>query len=242
VDRSDLRDAIDRALALWSGDWFAERRLRVRTLRAAQTAPVDIWRLSARGVALCSSERARARLLDWALDRPADPAAPTPAHRDILTGVETAMFDDLVERMAPSAAAASTGPSIQPAPAPGGGAEIIIEDDQAGELVLVWLPVALLAPRLMAVLPPPRPGVALTALTQALSNTPVAVEATLGYAELSFTDLKGLAPGDVLVLETRLDAPGQIGLVGQAETFARADLTDLDGQAAVRLRAQLELT
>ena len=74
-------------------------------------------------------------------------------------------------------------------------------------------------------------------LAGALGNVPMTIEATLGAADLLLSDLRGLAPGDVLVLRTPLDAAAKVSLPGEDHGFAHAKLTDIDGRMALTFQA-----
>lgn len=70
---------------------------------------------------------------------------------------------------------------------------------------------------------------------QALAATPVVLEAVLGKATLAMGELKGLAPGDVLVLDRAVDGPIDLRIMETGQIVVAGRLQRNDGRVAVHI-------
>ena len=237
-DRDFLRDALQRAIAAWRGEWLAAG--------AGPIALVPEPAPSAERWLAAEAAGASALLLGcpagWidaagalATGQAVDPAPPAPLAARVasamLEGLATQVLRTLSGEAAPTLARDAEAP---PAGwlAPGSGAAIFRCALAPSADVVVAL-----SPRLVAAsLPKPhaRARPAPVAMTRALEGCPLAVQAVLGEVELELGELARLAPGDVIMLERALDEPLALR-VEHGEDVARAHLGTLHGQKAVQV-------
>ncbi len=236
---------IDAAVSAWSAQWFARRTLSaVSFTPTGGEAPAEPagWRVWRAAIAIGCSDRAAARLLDWALDANLGDQGPTRRDRQLIDAFERKLIEDLATKVE---AALSVGGATLPAPAmveaplgPHGGLVVGIGDGCGATLLSLAIPLAAALPACRAALG--RPSQArerLDSLRQALGEEQVVIEAILGQAEIRLADLRTLAPGDVLVLGTPLSGTAELSLVGGQEAFARAGVSEISGRMALTLQA-----
>jgi hypothetical protein len=72
----------------------------------------------------------------------------------------------------------------------------------------------------------------------ALGPTIVTLEANVGRAQLSLADLRGLAAGDIIVLDNDLEAGIELSLPSVDAAIARASLGETDGRVALTLQVR----
>ena len=233
--RPAVRARIEEAVAAWSADWFAGRAIGVSQVRTvARFKDGDGRRIQGGATAVSYSDRASKRLLDWALDVRLDQAVLTPLDQKVLDGFERRLVEALLVKLDSALAAKpATGATFGPL----GGLEVALSDAQSGDLLSLAVPLEAVLSLARASLPAPGPRGPLDDLGGALGDTDVVIDITLGQSDLRLADLRTLAAGDVLILDTPLDGAGHVTLAGTGEVFARAALTDLDGLMAVTFQA-----
>lgn len=207
------RAAIEAAATQWAARWMTGRGVKVAGWRLDDRGPsAQADRVVRPGVSVEMRSGARARLLTWALALDdADPAA-SPNDQRVLT----AFADRMVADLATALAALSARP---PAPEPTEEGAVLIADlasDNGAPLARLVLARSWAVNLAKALAPPPaRPSaLSLTPRLRAAAKADCAIEAVLGRVRLGLGDLKALAPGDVLVLDTPLD--GRVQLRAQA--------------------------
>jgi flagellar motor switch/type III secretory pathway protein FliN len=235
VTRPQVRALLEEAVAAWSTAWFTSRQLTITGARAVSGAlPTRPDRpVFGTTTGIGYSARAVARLLDWALDTRLDEVTITPADQQVLDGFERRMMEDLASRLEAAIGAAKADKDA--AAASLGGLEATIGDGAAGDLVTFTLPLHVLLPAIRGSFRAPSRRASLQAIGGALAASPLVVDAVLGHADIRVSDLHGLAPGDVLVLQTPLDAGVELSLSGSPTSFGRGVLTEIDGCRAVAL-------
>lgn len=235
VARPQVRALLEEAVAAWSAAWFTSRCLvvtGVKSLAVAVHARPD-RPIFGTATAIGYSARAIARLLDWSLDTRLDELTILEADQQVIDRFERRMMEDLAVRLEDAIGAPEAG-KAEPA-ASLGGLEATIGDEASGDLLTFTLPFQALLPAVRRSLPPPSQRQGLDTLDKAIAPSPLSVDATLGHADIHLSDLHGLAPGDVLVLQTRLDAGIGLSLAGASASFGRGVLTDIDGHRAVTI-------
>lgn len=238
--KAAVRAKADQAVVAWSGDWFARARLTVTRwdlVRGDPWAGIDGVRVDGRHLGLAYGARAFKRLIERALDAGGADLIATDLDGRLTEAFARPMFEDLLARLemalelsGPETAGAGRG-------ARDGGVKIGVSD--SGD-VLLWLvaPFDVLMGLCRGALAPPRPGRApLTSRRAALGDQPIALEAVLGQVALSLAELRGLAVGDVLVLDRGLSEPATIARRPAGLPLLHADLTDRDGRSALCLRS-----
>ena len=235
VARPQVRHLLEDAVSAWSKAWFTSRHLAITAVRPIPgvVQPRADRPVFGATTAIGYSARAIARLLDWALDTRLDEVAVLAADQEVLDGFERAMMEDLAARI--EAAIEAPNADAVTLATPAGGLETTIGDEAAGDLITFTLSLAALLPAIRGSLPPPARRFPLAAMGDAIEASSLSVEALLGHADIRLSDLDGLAPGDVLVLQTRLDAGVGLSLTGSSSTLGRGSLTDIDGHRAVAL-------
>jgi len=213
ADRMDVRSALSDEVTNWASAWFASPCL----------GAVDFGRSQVVGdgpVVLAIDAADQLQLAALAADVTDPIEALSGADRTLLRGLGDEMFADLRRRLqallAPTAENGFGGADVEMRLGPKG----LRPSLRIGlaETTLVGL-----AKRLME---PPAPASGpLETMTSALTETRLTVDATLGKVDLTLGDLRGLATGDVLVLDTPLDGKIGLSLSGSETQFATALLS-----------------
>jgi len=179
-----------------------------------------------------------ARLRSRALDlSPPPPRAETDRDAALLRGFDRRMLEDLAARVEAALAVGAPEDGAAAGASPPGAdclCAMVAEADGAEALRLAIPKAPVIAFRKAAVAAPPRRSPP-APRRKALAAAPIRVEARLGSARLSLEELRSLAPGDVLLLERRLDEPAELFAAGDARAFAAGRL-----DAAERLTLIIE--
>ena len=241
--REAVRAPLDAAVRRWSARWFAGRSVGVPRLAAvaASERPRGDWRVFRRAVAIDCSRQVRTRIADWALDCSLDRLSLAEADRKLVDAFEREVLRDLSLTVEDTLGLPGDWRPVPDSPVEPlgrlGGATAGLADDRGAPLLTLALPQTCLLPLCRETLGPPRPAEEpLDSRLRALASTPVALEAVLGRAEVALADLKALAPGDVLVLDTRLDGPALLRLAGAGHPVALGTLAEDDDAFALKLK------
>jgi len=239
VEQGGLRDVAREVLDGWSRAWFADAAFGVARLKAKAGAAPAVeadapWRFGGHAVALSCSRRAALRLQELALGIRLGDVTRSGPDQAVLAAFERKLLDDLCLRLEAvlGVAADHPSPGADADPFDGVGGAIVEVSDAGGAAffkLAVPFDVALGACQPAgAAASGLRPRLA--SLVEALGPTPVTLDAFLGSAEVAFAELRTLAPGDVLMLDTALSQPAQLALAQSNVPVARARLVDLDGR------------
>ncbi|HYF22972.1 MAG TPA: FliM/FliN family flagellar motor C-terminal domain-containing protein [Caulobacteraceae bacterium] len=241
--REAVRAPLDAAVRRWSARWFAGRSVGVPRLAAvpATERPRGDWRVYRRAAAIDCSRQARTRIADLGLDCSLDRLTLGEADRRLVDAFEREVLRDLSQTVEDALGVLGDWRPAPETPAEPlgrlGGATAGLADDRGAPLLTLALPQACLLPLCRESLGPPRPGEEPPgSRVRALASTPVALEAVLGQAEVALADLKALAPGDVLVLDTRLDGPALLRVAGAGRPVAEGVLTQDEDALALKLK------
>ena len=209
------------------------------------------WRARRRSVGLSVSKRAQARLADWVLDTRLEEVGASQVDQVLVVKLLDQMLDDLAARVEAvfGLEDATLGPSamLDAASMPSqpigrlGGVVVGIADEGASALLHLAIPCSVLIPYCMKILPQRvgREG-NLISRADALAATPLTIEAVLGTVELALSDLRGLALGDILVLDREIIAPSELVLAGGGPSLATGMLTEQSGAKALRLQPRIQ--
>jgi flagellar motor switch/type III secretory pathway protein FliN len=244
-DHRALAERVDAALAAWRREWLADGVPEpVLYLEAAPRA--ERWLAAQSGgtvhllVGCAGGWLAQLGAQLVAGPQPGETRS-TPPGASLAASLGEAIVETLARGLlgsAPAAAAAELRWDGEGVPeawlAPGAGAEIY---DLSPALPLVIA----LSPALVAASLPKAPAgragrEALAARAGAVESCAVELQAVAGNAELELGELARLAPGDVIVLERRLDEPLALQLGGH--TVARVQLGTARGGKAVQVVAR----
>jgi len=234
-----VRGAVSEAVSAWSTRWFLHRRIGVTGWRMrGDTSATSAWRGPRGLVAVEEGQRGRARMLGWALGAGDDPLAQTPADRLVLDAFLARITDDLVAELEAVFDTTAQAPS-SPEPAGRGKAAVLVDlaDADGAQLVSIALSREALVALCKATAPSRRPATdVLAPRRRAAAATPAAIEAVLGRVRITLHDLQGLAPGDVLILDTPLDGTVELRTETSGRILARGHHADVDGRTAVTLK------
>jgi len=241
-DHRALAERVDAALAAWRREWLAdgvpepvlylEAAPRAERWLAAQSDGTAHLLVGCAGSWLA---RLGAQLVGGP---PPDETRSTPPGASLAARLGEASVETLARRLlgsAPAAAAAELSWNDQGVPqawlAPGAGAEIY---DLSPALPLVIA----LSPALVAASLPKAPArragrEPLAARSGAVETCALELQAVAGNAELELGELARLAPGDVIVLDRRLDEP--LALQLGVHPVARVQLGTALGARAVQV-------
>lgn len=227
---------IDDAVDAWSRRWFPDYRLRRQRQGFAggsTTHPVAAAtpRLSLRASSP-SLDVLAGRVLDVDL-----------ARLELGDGDRTvidALRDELAQDLAQGLDTALTGQQPRDGSAADVSGSVLIElaDDEGRRLLMIETSRAILADVRRKVLPGARPGGdRLTSLRAAVGHAPVKLSASVGSSVILLSEARRLAPGDVIVLDRKLDQPIDI-VAGPGDTgLACARMVDAASPRSLRLQA-----
>jgi flagellar motor switch/type III secretory pathway protein FliN len=230
-----LRTRIERALAEWADAWFGGRaKLKLTALEArpplwAAELGKASWHRPGGTVALAVPAAAMVRLRSKALDLAVAVREESDRDAVLLRAFERRMLADLASKVEAAIGirnAASAGqPAMMDDPWSEGPALCaIVAEANGAEAVRIAIPMGAAIAFRKTGLPPARRGPPPQHLGAALGNVRVKVAARLGAAEIGLGDLRGLAEGDVLILDRTLEEPAEILAAGAAQPFARGRL------------------
>jgi flagellar motor switch/type III secretory pathway protein FliN len=234
AERPAVRARVDAAVAAWSQAWIVGEGVHLEGWALASTTPVasvDVWRTCAGGLRVCCSPRASLRLAVAALGTRAEDVELTDRDRVLLSALGERMIDDLVRRLRDL-------PGPEGGAAAAGGAEprvVARLADGTASLFAVSLPLPLVTRLARQALPAPRPAASRPAQrATSIAKATVRLEATLGGVQVDLVQLRGLAVGDVLVLDRALADPIQLSVAGVA--IGCGALSEVDGRSALILQ------
>ena len=243
LERGPARAQIAEMVEAWSREWFIGPPLTVTSLQVAMTPPVSgddqPWR-TGRAAALRCSPRAARRLVDRALGQRRPEPAASEADRTLLEAFEQRLLDDLILRL-DAALGTDDAEGRRPTPTArdpfggDGGALAQLGEPSGESLATLALPLD----RLLALAPrttPRRPRPAPARMAEALAPLRLNLEASLGRVELTLPELRGMAEGDILVLDTLLKGSAELVLADGATRVAKAELVETEGRMALSIQ------
>jgi len=225
-ERAALAGAAGAALASWREAWLpAGAQLEsecapAAELGAAATQGALSFSAGERGWWICGDRAALARAVYGAADSGLAGAAGLAAMRELAAAL-LGGAPSLAEEGSPPAHLFGAGSAASALRLSLGEAELRMVSTPGWTL-------ATLRERL------PRPAAApLDSRRAALAAQPVALEVVAGWVELELGALRGLAPGNVIALGTRIDAPLSVVRRGRGAALFRARLGSRDGSRAI---------
>jgi flagellar motor switch/type III secretory pathway protein FliN len=242
-----VRRKLNELVNQWCSRWFAKRAITITDLTALQSSPTaprggGTWRRLTPEIAVHCSNVGVSRLLEWSLDASIDQIERTETDQHLLDGFLDAMLIDLAKTLAGHLSGGESGSSplatvADPLAAQGGVLVGLAHGEGVG-VATIAIGRELLLPMVKSLLPArPTAGEPLAPLKSALAATPVIVEVGLGCADLAFSDLSTLAPGDVVLLDRALSDSVDLCLANTDQPFGRASLADRDGGFVLSLQA-----
>lgn len=239
----EVRKRLDTAVCAWSSAWFGKTSVRLSKLEKGRRGHNSIdggagWQRYRSRLAISVSKRAVYQLLDLALDANLNQILLTETDRLLLDAFAEELLGDLTTRV--EAALEIEGEDQRPprsvidAIGQPGGLIANLTDNQGSPLLAIAVPLEAIMPLYMATFPPARrASEPLQRLSAAVAPESLSLEVNLGQADLSMSELKGLAPGDVLVLDTLLSDSAAVCLPGGGAVAARAKLIETAGELAL---------
>jgi len=228
-----VRAPIARAVRDWSTSWFGSRAtLRLTELQTRKHDAADPghgqWRRQSTGIWTAIAASTLARLRAKALDLAHGVRAQSGRETLLLTAFEERMISDLARSI--EAALGTTQPEVHASEAlakPGDGICATVGETSRPDALRILISLDHVIASRTARLPPPRPRQGLSNLSHALGRSRLHIEARLGTAELRLEELQGLAPGDVLILDRRLDEPAEVVAAQRSLLRGRLDSSPL---------------
>lgn len=237
-ERGVVRAAVETVIAGWASHWFGRGELRLFEWALAETGrPVDpaAWRSCGPGLEVCCPLRAASRLAGLALDVRLEGMDLGERDRLLVSAFARRIVDELVERL--RRLFVGDAETVASEPRPDERRITASIADGSDVLISVSVSTALLLGLTRRTLPAlPAPARIAGDRLSALGRSAVRLEVTLGTAMLSLAEAKGLACGDVLVLDRRLADPAELSLASSADVIARGVLTEDDGRMALVLQ------
>jgi len=224
----------DGAVKTWSDRWFSASGFKAEKiwLDAKSAHPVVATGLLA---AVRLKPETASELAGRALGFDLSRLEATADDQKVLDGFLLALFQDLVDALDDALISRGAEPD-----APSTRADLlsVILNDGAGRAVAtIEAPKAQLIQALLNALPPPRPATGtLTSLTEACADVLVDVKVRIGAALIALPDARRLAPGDVVVLDRRVDQAMDVVAGGDGARLAGAELVDASSPRSVRLQ------
>lgn len=247
LDAAPVRAAVAGAVDDWSSAWFGERPFGEASFTNyggadAPAAPGAGWLVHRAAVAIgCAADRLEA-LVGCALGAKPGQAPTTEMDRELFGGFAQRLIGDLAQKVE-QALRIDGAPQVPPVQAerplePLGGLAVELPDGRGRLWVALAIPLQAVVRFLKAAASRarPRPGLG-GGMGQALRASAVVVEAVLGEAELALAELRGLAPGDVIVLDASVGRPAMLTLAGGEAPVGRGSLGECDGRLSLTLEA-----
>lgn len=155
----------------------------------------------------------------------------------ILDALREEVFRDLAHELG---LALSDEEAERPSGAPDASGAVLLDliDEDGGKVLWIETSRRVLADARRLALPTSgtRPMSQLAPLRSAIAETPVALSATVGSVVIPLPEARKLAPGDVIVLDRRLDQP--IDIVAESGGFSVACATLVDAASPRSLRLE----
>lgn len=226
------------SLAAWCEAWFKPPgRVSLSIVHAGRpvwaAAGADYrWEVHRAKAALAAGPTAMARLCALAFDAPAPFRIAGERDRLVVQEFERRLLGDLAERIeAAFGIAGSARAEPERLDDPWADEETVAALTafaDGTEAIRVALPARTLVPFRKGRATPSRPKRPLAALSAAAAAARVPLAVRLGTSELSLDELRGIAPGDVLLLDRDIEQPAE--LVADGRAFAHARLVEADGK------------
>jgi flagellar motor switch/type III secretory pathway protein FliN len=242
-----VRRKLDAAVAAWNDRWFPSGRLEtsLTVTRAGRRADNGgAWRASGDGGVATSYPHAGAdRLALRALGVRFEGLTLTAADHSVISALSRRIADDLALTIegglaghpAPRAPSAFPGDD-EAADAWHGGVTLTVADIR-GPLLAAAIPLEQLAPVCKAAMGSPRQSSRpLADPRDTIGPTQVRLDAVLGRAHLKLAELRSLAPGDVVVLDSTIDDGIDLSLPDFGACVARGRLGERQGWLTLTLQ------
>ncbi|MEO9130643.1 MAG: FliM/FliN family flagellar motor C-terminal domain-containing protein [Sphingomonas sp.] len=237
----NLLEAVART---WSATWFA--RANARPLAAITPLPTHAdlggggtWLTLDRHLALGVPAASRLALAGMMLDTPNPPELLTESDQQLIDTLSSTCLDDLGRRVAEmfALAAASrwatSATSTMPEIAEPRGCSLGLETRTP--LIRIVASTEQMVALTRAGLPPPPARNALRPIAAGLSGQSIVVSASLGRSAITLADMAGLSNGDVLVFDSKADAPLAIAVNGKPASRGRCTVAEVNGDLQLKL-------
>ena len=226
-------DTVKAALAgvidAWAEAWILVRSIsvsRIRTGRGKTLAPPDNLRLQGDLAIVDVLESGKRRLLEAALDVQLSGKVLLENDRAVLDRFVSRILEDLIGRFDPAFGKLVNGERARLGFTLSLSGEDILSATIPHHALVKVIKTGFGGSRRARIAPRPR--------QKALGPTQVEVRGLLGHAELAVDDLKGLAHGDVLILDRALHEIIELRLSGNDRAIGRGRLGRKDGRVSIQ--------
>jgi len=244
LSRESLKTSLCRTIDAWSAHWFAAKTLQARSFQIkarGDAGSVDGWRLYREDIALRTFPSGAGKLAEWALDMGPSDREASNADRIVLEALSSKILADLVLRLTetlgvPAPASGAPGAAVSGF-GRDGGLEVTVADGHGPDVLALALGRRVLLGAIRRGLPPRKQGAALARRRQSLASSNVVLEAFIGQAVVSLSDVLALAPGDIVDLAVSIDHFAELSLAGTSRAIALGEMVTSDDQVTFKLHA-----
>lgn len=242
-EQAALQRLVNTTVAAWQARWFAEADYKVTGM--SPVSPRDIiamrtpdWQRVAAGLIIQSTRITHDQLVCAALGLDEVASLNSETDRKLLDDLYAQIISDLKHSLAslcgvktPESASAPSGFDAA------GGVRFQLAGQNSTIIADIFIGNAALSTMINRPSAPPRGKVGLTARTAAVAPASITLDVNLGQATLSLSDLKQLAPGDVLVLDSLVKHGVHFAMARQKRAIAHGILCQDQQNFAVQLQA-----
>ncbi|MFC5475506.1 flagellar motor switch protein FliM [Paraherbaspirillum soli] len=233
-DLASLKSRIDGVFSVWLSDWFSEPSLTLSKGRYLSTVAADSACSSTscqefgNGLWVRILDQGRDQLVAQALDfQFAARSGESVQVRSMLESFGMRLLQDLAQKLRTCFQIGEpdhgVGATAEPRAFKQGGASFDLQGANQETLLSILLPYELAAKQIPSPVADARSG-GLTSRKAALIDSVVSLHAKLGRAELTLPDLSGLALGDVIRLDQKINQDLAICINGSEQAVARGML------------------
>ena len=226
LEHPKVRSQFGEVIDAWSARWFSGRQFQLFEVSNPARATIDPWRVTAPGVGVCCTSHDVVALISAALDADVALLELSDPDQQLLDLFATTILQDLADTMSVRLPADRRGLELEDSH-PSGLIDVLIADERGATVATVSLPKGLANRLRLDSLPNPKPSLkAFASFEKALGSAPIKVEAALGSSRITLADARCLVPGDVLVLDRRLEDPVILTEATTGSAIAHARFTD----------------
>jgi len=221
-----VRPALDQTVSVWSARWFVGARAVISAVHPGGVKPRMAQSLQVKG-GVPQAElpgRGKRTLLEAALGTDLSGLTLTECDHRVLDDFAAEAIKDLLAALDSLGEGGANGPSL-----------CVTLSLEGKEMVCITLPGGVLIPTMKAAIGAVRRrGAAPRSRVDALKPVKLMAEGLLGRAEVTLDDLRDLAVGDVVVLDSSLKSMVELRLPGNSQRIGRGRLVRTNEQISIQ--------